>query len=52
MTGKGETDDEAGTFELDLTSGDDKLHYERDPDGNLTVSGTFGGRKVDQERAA
>ncbi len=52
VTGKGETDDEAGTFELDLTSGDDKLHYERDPDGNLTVSGTFGGRKVDQERAA
>ena len=52
LTGKGETDDEAGTFELDLTSGDDDLHYERDADGNTTVSGTFDGRKVDQESAA
>jgi pimeloyl-ACP methyl ester carboxylesterase len=52
LTGKGETDDEAGTFELDLTAGKDKLHYERDADGNISVSGTFKGRKVEQERAA
>jgi pimeloyl-ACP methyl ester carboxylesterase len=52
LTGKGETDDEAGTFELDVTSGDDKLHYERDGEGATSVTGTFDGRKVDQEGAA
>jgi hypothetical protein len=52
MNGKGETDDEAGSFEIDLTSGKDTLHYERDGDGNTSVKGTFGGRKVDQKAAA
>jgi hypothetical protein len=52
LVGKGETDDEAGSFEIDVTSGADKLHYVRDGDGNTSVTGTFGGRKVDQEAAA
>ena len=52
LTGKGETDDEAGTFELELSSGDDDLHYERDADGNTSVTGTYGGRTVDLEAAA
>ena len=52
LTGKGETDDDAGTFKLDVTSGDDKLHYERDGEGATSVKGTFDGRKVDQEGAA
>ena len=52
LTGKGETDDEAGSFELELTSGDDDLHYERDADGKTSVTGTYGGRRVDQEAAA
>ena len=30
LTGKGATDDEAGTFELEMTSGANKLKYERD----------------------
>ncbi len=52
LTGKGETDDEAGTFELGLTSGDDELHYLRDADGNTSVTGTFDGQRVDLEGAA
>ena len=52
ITGKGETDDEAGSFELDLTSGDDSLHYERDGEGATSVTGTFDGRDVDLEAAA
>ncbi len=52
LSGKGETDDETGSFEIDITSGANRLHYERDGDGNTSVTGTFGGRKVDLEAAA
>jgi hypothetical protein len=37
---------------MDVTSGDDKLHYKRDGEGATSVKGTFDGRKVDQEGAA
>lgn len=52
LTGKGETDDDAGTFVLDVTSGADKLHYERDGEGATAVQGIFHGKKVDQKGAA
>ena len=52
LTGTGATDDDAGTFELDATSGDDTLHYERDADGGTSVKGTFDGKTVDLKEAA
>jgi len=52
LTGKGATDDDAGTFVLDVTAPGDKLHYERDGDGGTSVRGTFEGNKVDQKGAA
>lgn len=52
LTGKGETDDEAGTFELEVSRGDDELRYARDADGGLTVEGTYGGKRVDLQAAA
>ncbi len=52
LTARGETDDEAGTFELKLSSGKDRLTYERDADGNTSVTGTYGGKKVDEKAAA
>jgi pimeloyl-ACP methyl ester carboxylesterase len=52
LSAEGETDDEAGTFELDLTGPGDRLHYERDGDGATSVDGTFDGAPVSLERAA
>lgn len=52
LTGTGATDDDAGTFALDATSGGDRLHYERDADGGTTVKGTFDGKTVDLKAAA
>ena len=52
LTGTGATDDDAGTFALDATSGGDTLHYERDADGGTTVKGTFDGKTVDLKAAA
>jgi pimeloyl-ACP methyl ester carboxylesterase len=49
MTGTGETDDEAGTFRLDVTIGSDQLGYERDAEGATRVRGTYDGKKVDQK---
>lgn len=46
------TDDEAGTFELDVTAPGDSLHYERDGDGGTSVNGTFDGKRVSLEGAA
>ncbi|MGP1675367.1 MAG: alpha/beta fold hydrolase, partial [Candidatus Limnocylindrales bacterium] len=47
LSGDGATDDEAGTFEIDLERGADRLHYERDAEGGLSVSGTLEGRRVE-----
>jgi pimeloyl-ACP methyl ester carboxylesterase len=52
LTGSASADDEVGTFELDMTSGGDDLQYERDADGNTSVSGTYEGEAVDLEEAA
>jgi pimeloyl-ACP methyl ester carboxylesterase len=52
LDGEGETDDEAGTFELDLRGPGSTLHYERDGDGGTSVTGTFDGRTVSLETAA
>ena len=52
LTARGETDDDAGTFEMRLSSGRDRLSYERDGDGNTSVTGTYGGKKVDEKAAA
>lgn len=52
LSGDGATDDEAGTFELDVTGPGDRLHYERDGEGGTSVSGTFDGRTINLEEAA
>lgn len=52
MSGEGTVDDDAGTFALDVTSGADELEYERDADGNTSVTGTYGGDDVDLTAAA
>jgi hypothetical protein len=52
LTARGETDDEAGTFEMRLSSGADRLTYERDADGNASVTGTYDGDTVDEDGAA
>jgi hypothetical protein len=52
LTGAGSTDDEAGTFELDVKSGTTELHYERDGEGATSVTGRFGGRAVRQQAPA
>lgn len=52
LTGTGATNDEAGTFELDVTGPGDTLHYERDGDGRTSVIGTFDGRRVSLKGAA
>jgi pimeloyl-ACP methyl ester carboxylesterase len=46
LTGTGTIDDDAGTFELDVRSGADRLHYERDGDGGRSVTGTYRGKTV------
>jgi hypothetical protein len=46
LSGTGRTDDQAGTFQLDVTGPGDALHYERDGDGGTSVSGTFDGSRV------
>jgi hypothetical protein len=50
FTGTGSADDEAGTFELDVDRGGDSLHYERDAEGGVAVTGRYGGSPVDLER--
>jgi pimeloyl-ACP methyl ester carboxylesterase len=52
LTGTGQSDDSAGTFKLDVTSGTDTLQYERSGDGATRVSGTFIGKKVNLKQAA
>ncbi len=52
LTGKGETDDDAGSFELDLKSGVTTLHYERDGEGATSVTGRYRGKTVDQQAPA
>jgi hypothetical protein len=52
LSGTASADDDAGTFELDVTIGGDDLQYERDADGNTSVSGTYEGEAVDLEEAA
>jgi pimeloyl-ACP methyl ester carboxylesterase len=52
MTGSGAADDEAGTFELDVTGEGDDLRYARDADGNTSVEGVYDGEAVDLEAAA
>ena len=37
---------------MSLSSGRDRLTYERDADGNVSVKGTYGGEKVDEREAA
>ena len=49
VTGTGASDDEAGTFVLDVTGEGDRLHYERDAEGGTTVSGTYDGASIDLE---
>jgi pimeloyl-ACP methyl ester carboxylesterase len=46
LTGTGATNDEAGTFDLDVTGPGDSLHYERDDAGGTSVSGTHDGQNV------
>jgi pimeloyl-ACP methyl ester carboxylesterase len=46
LTGKGATNDQAGSFVLDVTGLGDTLHYQRDGAGGTSVSGTFNGKKV------
>jgi pimeloyl-ACP methyl ester carboxylesterase len=52
LSGTGTVDDDAGTFELDVTGEGDDLHYERDADGNTSVRGTYDGETVRLEAAA
>jgi hypothetical protein len=49
MSGSGSSDDEAGTFEIDVTGEGDRLHYERDGEGATSVNGTYDGAPVDLE---
>jgi hypothetical protein len=52
ITGTGSTNDDAGSFEMTITSGLDKLTYTRDGDGAVHVTGRYNGKKVDLKRAA
>ncbi len=52
LTGTGETNDEAGTFKLDVTIGPDHLSYERAGDGSTKVTGTYKGKKVNLKAEA
>ena len=52
LTGTGEADDEAGSFELDVKSGVTTLHYERDGEGATSVTGRFRGKAVNQQAPA
>jgi hypothetical protein len=49
VTGTGASDDEAGTFVLDVTGEGDRLHDERDAEGGTTCSGTYDGTSIDLE---
>ncbi len=46
LTGRGATDDVAGTFRLQVARRTDTLRYDRDGDGGVTVVGTFRGQAV------
>jgi hypothetical protein len=52
LTGEGATDDEAGTFELEVAGPGDELRYVRDGDGATSVDGTFDGNQVSLKEAA
>ncbi len=39
LTGSGTADDEAGLFVMDLTLSNGSIHYERDADGNRSITG-------------
>lgn len=52
MTGTANSDDETGTFELDVRIDGERLRYERDEDGNRSVDGTWQGDSVNLEEAA
>ena len=51
ISGSGSTDDDAGTFAIDITSGVDSIHYERDAEGGLSVIGRYDGATVRDEAA-
>lgn len=51
LTGTGSSDDEAGTFRLDVTDGSDNLHYKRDGEGATSVTGRFDGKAVNLKAA-
>ena len=51
LTGSGSTDDDTGTFAINVTGPAETLHYARDGDGGTTVSGTFNGSRVNLKGA-
>jgi pimeloyl-ACP methyl ester carboxylesterase len=52
LTGTGRADDEAGTFQLHVTSRTLDLRYSRDGDGARSVTGRYNGRFVNQKAPA
>ena len=50
VTGTGTVDDDAGTFALDATDRRRPLRYERDGDGDTSVTGTYRGRRSTSRR--
>lgn len=52
LSGSGTADDEAGTFQMDVTGEGDALHYERDAEGGVAVSGKYDSAPVDLEGQA
>jgi pimeloyl-ACP methyl ester carboxylesterase len=52
MTGTATTNDDSGAFELDVRIGGERIVYERDADGDRSVTGTYRGKRVDLEAAA
>ena len=52
MTGSGTVDDEKGSMTLDVRLPGGRLRYERDGDGNLSVSGSYRGARIRIAEAA
>ena len=49
LSGSGSADDDAGTFEIDVRGSGDSLHYERDAEGGVSVTGQYDGSTVELE---
>lgn len=47
MTGTAHTDDETGAFDLAVVIDGERIDYERDEDGNRSVTGRYQGKAVD-----